>query len=271
MNREVILAVNHKIAQHQADGGNGGRISLFENYGQPLQAASDTYTISTVIAVDVSTTVADILSYLKTHILTDFKSQQGYTITVSADNSTATIGSLIIKRNDLVQSVCIKLEDIVKVNVTSNSGYQNPVHGFTSSARLSKSLCVKGNFLQTVLPLESMNPGVQLSKFLSSAAPSLFLIHFPQLVHEFDMSLAIKSPSGLFQHTEKPDTKYRLLSIITSISGYYEVLSNHNDYNKLEQGCKLMSNVQGEITLSLEEILPCARYMLYQLAAFIDD
>ena len=116
-----------------------------------------------------------------------------------------------------------------------------------------------------------MNSGVKLSKFLPSAAPSLLLIRFPELVHEFDMNLVCKAPSGVFQHTEKPGTKYQLLSIMTSMSGYYDLLTNHKNFTKLEEGCKLMSNVRGEITLSLKDVLPCVRYIVYQLTTSTDD
>ena len=162
--------------------------------------------------------------------------------------------------------------DLLGLHVNDNCGYSNStLYLPTTNEAVSHSLCVKGSFLQAILPLESMNPGSQLSKYLPSTAPSLLLIRSPQLIHEFDMNLIYKPPSGIFQHTEKPDTRYRLLSIITNLSGYYEVLSNHNDYDKIDQSCKLMSNIEGEMTVSLDDIKLRIEYILYQLTASMDD
>ena len=255
LNREVILTLtNFNIAFINQNGSTVGSCKT-----------------STIIAADVTTPVADILKNLTTYIKTDIKQTQSYIIKVNSPSSTLTIESLIAKRSDLTKAECVDMMDLLGLTVTDGSGYSNTAYMSAMSQAVSHSLCVKGSFLQTVLPLESMSPGVQLSTYLPQAAPSLLLIRFPQLIHEFDMNLIYKPLSGIFQHTEKPDTRYRLLSIITNLSGYYEVLSNHSGYDKIDQSCKLMSNIAGEMTVSLDSIKPRVEYILYQLIAPMDD
>ena len=255
LNREVILTLTHF------------NIALLDQNGR----ATANCKTSTIIAADVTTPVADILNNLTTYFKTDIKAHKTYIIKANSPSSTLTIESLIANRSDLTKAECVDMVDLLGLTVTDGSGYSNSAFMTTMSQAISRSLCVKGSFLQTVLPLESMIPGVQLSKYLPQTAPSLLLIRFPQLIHEFDMNLIYKPPSGIFQHTEKPDTRYRLLSIITNLSGYYEVLSNHNDYDKIDQSCKLMSNIEGEMTVSLDDIKLRIEYILYQLTASMDD
>ena len=230
------------------------------------------YCPTLLIVVELSATVDDVLDYLTDYILKDNKPpKDGANIKLTSDISESTLETLLLS-NNLLKAKYVPLTKIIDFTTDSSGyGYSKILVDYTKKKIRTDTLCVNGNFLQTILPFESMNTGEKLSKYLSPIGPRLLLIRFPELILKCDINLIQNPPSGLFQQTEKPDTKYRLLSIITSISGYYDVLTNHNDYCKLEKSCKLMSNVEGEMTVSLNEILPRVNCMLYQLSTSIDD
>ena len=261
--KQVVLHIDKRVEMYR---------NKINNQQKTTQEYYDNYTLTMTIAVELHDKVSDVIKCIEEHMKADIKPTTTELLKITSTKTSATIESLICSNSKLMQSEYVLMTDLFDLIITNEKGSSNSsLIDYVKIEQKRHDACVNGSFLQDILPVDCLNKTEPLSIYLPTSAPSLLLIRLPNELQFSDMKLAIKSPSGLFQQTEKPDTRYRLLSIITGISGYYDVLSNHNDYSKLEQGCKLMSNVEGEMTVSLNEIMPRVNYMLYQLATSMDD